>query len=119
MTAASLHDRCRSQTQRRARRRLRPSELPRPQAGRGGDRRKMRMSRRRSKYSLLWIFETLALDVRERSEPRWVSRGGGGEWLCSLAGASAPWMLGLIWVRDPAGVGGVMVDGSVRVEDSG
>jgi hypothetical protein len=28
----------------------------------------------------------------------------------------APWMPGLIWVRDLVGVGDVMVDGSVRVE---
>jgi len=28
----------------------------------------------------------------------------------------APWMPGLIWVRDPVGVGDVMVDRSVRVE---
>jgi hypothetical protein len=32
-----------------------------------------------------------------------------------VVGWSAPWMPGLIWVRD-LGVGDVMVDGSVRVE---
>jgi hypothetical protein len=43
-------------------------------------------------------------------------QGLGGEWLCSLLFSSAPWMPGLIWVRDLVGVGDVMVDGSVRVE---
>jgi hypothetical protein len=40
---------------------------------------------------------------------------GGGEWLWSLGCWSAPWMPGLIWVRELV-VGDVMVDGSVRVE---
>jgi hypothetical protein len=36
--------------------------------------------------------------------------------LWSLEGWSAPWMPGLIWVRDLVRVGDVMVDGSFRVE---
>ena len=36
--------------------------------------------------------------------------------MCSAGCWSAPWMPGLIWVRDVVGVGDVMVDGSVRVE---
>jgi hypothetical protein len=36
--------------------------------------------------------------------------------LRSVKGWSAPWMPGLIWVRDLVEVGDVMVDGSVRVE---
>ena len=40
----------------------------------------------------------------------------GGEWLWWWGAGSAPWMPGLIWVRDLVGVGDVMVDGSVRVE---
>jgi hypothetical protein len=36
--------------------------------------------------------------------------------LCSLLFWSAPWMPGLIWVRDLVRVGDVMVDRSVRVE---
>lgn len=44
-----------------------------------------------------------------------VRQGVGGEWLRSLVWL-APWMPGLIWVRDLVRVGDVMVDGSVRVE---
>ncbi len=43
----------------------------------------------------------------------------GGEWLLSVEGWSAPWMPGLIWVRDSVRVGDVMVDGSFRWSDSG
>jgi hypothetical protein len=40
---------------------------------------------------------------------------GGGEWLWWMVWRAAPWMPGLIWVRDLA-VGDVMVDGSVHLE---
>ncbi len=39
----------------------------------------------------------------------------GGEWLCLVWSWCAPWMPGLIWVRDLM-VGDVMVDRSFRVE---
>ena len=41
--------------------------------------------------------------------------GSGGEWLCLVGSWCAPWMPGLIWVRDLM-VGDVMVDRSFRVE---
>jgi hypothetical protein len=43
-------------------------------------------------------------------------QGGGGEWLWWMVWRGAPWMPGLIWVRDLVVVGDVMVDRSVRVE---
>jgi hypothetical protein len=36
--------------------------------------------------------------------------------LCCVGSGIAPWMPGLIWVRDLAWVGDVMVDRSVRAE---
>ena len=49
---------------------------------------------------------------------RGLPSSGGGEWLWLVGWWFAPWMPGLIWVRDVM-VGDVMVDRSFRVERLG